>query len=386
MRTRAAVAQGPVKPFTFAELELDKPRDDEVLVRIVATGICQTDAHARNGHIPSPQPIVLGHEGAGVVEQIGAAVTELQPGDHVVLSYQSCGHCPQCLTGHPSYCDQAYAANFGGSRLDGTIGIHRPNSAADKVHGHFFGQSSFATYALSTWRNTVKVDKDVPLELLGPLGCSLQTGAGAVLNSFAIPAGATIAILGVGAVGFGALMAANLAGATTIIAVDVNDQRLALARELGATHTLNAAGLDVAKAILDITGSGAGYVLDTTGRADMIAHAVSSLRPMGQAGLIAGAGNASIPAAPLALGKAVRGIVQGDAIPQQFIPKLIQLYRTGRFPLDRLVGFYDFDDIDEAFAAAARGDVIKAILRISSYGSAETADAETQMAAGGSVA
>lgn len=368
MRTRAAVAQGPAKPFVFEEFELDAPRPDEVLVRIVATGICQTDAHARSGHIPTPQPIVLGHEGAGVVEQVGAEVTDLHPGDHVVLSYQSCGHCTRCLTGHPSYCEHAYRANFGGTRLDGTIALHSEAGRTDQVFGHFFGQSSFATHALTTRRNTVKVDKDLPLELLGPLGCGLQTGAGAVLNSFAVPAGETIAILGVGAVGFGALMAANLAGATTIIAVDVNDQRLALAAELGATHTLNASGLNVTKALQDTTGTGVSYILDTTGRADMITTTVAALRPMGQAGLVAGAGDATIPAAPLALGKSVRGIVQGDAVPQQFIPQLLQLYRAGRFPLHRLVRFYDFDDIDDAFAAAARGEVIKPVLRISSPG------------------
>ncbi|MEU7825974.1 NAD(P)-dependent alcohol dehydrogenase [Catellatospora sp. NPDC049133] len=368
MRTRAAVAQGPDKPFTFTDFDIDEPRDDEVLVRIVATGICQTDAHVRNGHIPSPQPIVLGHEGAGVVERVGPAVADLRPGDHVVLSYQSCGSCDRCSTGHPSYCDQAWQANFAGTRLDGTVGLHRPEGTdSEKVFGHFFGQSSFATYALTTERNTVKVDKDLPLELLGPLGCGLQTGAGAVLNSFAMPAGETIAILGVGAVGLGAVMAANLAAAATIIAVDVNDQRLALAAELGATHTLNAGGLDVTKAIQEITVAGVAYILDTTGRADMIANTVAALRPMGQAGLVAGGRDAMIPAAPLALGKSVRGIVQGDALPHQFIPRLIEHYRAGRLPIERLVRFYDFDDIDEAFAAAARGEVIKPVLRISNH-------------------
>lgn len=338
-------------------------------MRIVATGICQTDAHARNGHLPVPQPIVLGHEGAGVVEQVGPDITDLQPGDHVVLSFQSCGVCPQCLAGHPAYCEQAMAANFSGARIDGTRGLHRIDSGAEEVSGHFFGQSSFATHALATRRNTVKVDKDLPLELLGPLGCGFQTGAGAVLNSFAISAGDTIAIFGVGAVGFGALMAARLAGASTIIAVDVNAQRLALAADLGATHTINARESDVARTIQEITGSGVAYVVDTTGRPDMLNHAVDALRPLGRVGLVAGgAPDTVVPAGKLAFGKTVSGIVQGDAVPQLFIPRLVELYRAGRFPIDRLVRFYDFDDIEAAFAAAGSGEAVKPVLKVASAG------------------
>ncbi|MDW5326735.1 NAD(P)-dependent alcohol dehydrogenase [Plantactinospora sp. KLBMP9567] len=364
MQIRAAVAPGPGQPFSIEDLELNEPRDDEVLVRIVATGICQTDAHVRNGRTPAPLPIVLGHEGAGIVERVGPAVTELRPGDHVVLSYQSCGHCPQCLAGHPAYCTKALPANFSGTRLDGSRGLRRKSDEAGEVFGHFFGQSSFATHALTTQRNTVKVDQDLPLELLSPLGCSLQTGAGAVLNSFAVPAGETIAIFGVGAVGFGALMAARLAGAATITAVDVNTQRLALAQELGATHTVDATQADVAEAIKDISSGGVGYVLDTTGRSDMLDHAVTALRPLGRVGLVAGGVDNTVPAAKLAFGKTVTGIVQGDAIPQVFIPRLTGFHRSGRFPIERLVRFYDFDDIETAFAAAASGEVIKPVLRI----------------------
>jgi aryl-alcohol dehydrogenase len=366
VRIRAAVTEERSKPFVIEELELDDPRDDEVLVRLIATGICQTDAHVREQRIPTPLPIVLGHEGAGVVERVGPAVADLRTGDHVVLSYQACGWCGQCLSGHPAYCDKAFAANFSGARLDGTRGLHRIDARRSQIHGHFFGQSSFATHALTTRRNTVKVPEDAPLELLGPLGCGLQTGAGAVLNSFAVPVGSTVAILGVGAVGFGALMAARIAGASTLIAVDVNRQRLALAEEMGATHTVDAGHADVAKTIKDITGTGVAYVLDTTGRADMLDHAVASLAPMGQVGLVAGgARDAAVSAASLAFGRSVRGIVQGDAIPQLFIPRLVQLYRSGRFPIDRLVRFYELGDIDIAFAAAARGEVVKPVLRIS---------------------
>jgi aryl-alcohol dehydrogenase len=363
MKARAAIIRASSGVFSMEEIELNEPLGDEVLVRVVATGICQTDAHVRNGHIPAPLPIVLGHEGAGVVERVGPAVTTLRPGDHVVLTYMSCGHCPQCLRAHAAYCSKALAANFSGARLDGTRGLRRPDSN-EPVFGHFFGQSSFSTYSLASERNAVKVDKRARLELLGPLGCSLQTGAGAILNSFNVRPGGSVAVLGVGAVGFGALMAARLVGASTIIAVDINPKRLALAEELGATHTLNPQRADIGAAIKDITRTGVDYVFDTTGRADMLDHAVASLAPMGQVGLVAGGGDLKVEVAKLAFGMSVSGIVQGDANSQLFIPMLVQHHLAGNFPIDRLVRFYEFDDIDAAFEDSARGETIKPVLRI----------------------
>ncbi|MDV7353687.1 NAD(P)-dependent alcohol dehydrogenase [Rhodococcus oxybenzonivorans] len=364
---KAAVIEDKDTPFEIERLDLDEPRADEILVKIVASGICQTDAHVVHQHLPTPLPAVLGHEGSGIVERVGSAVTSVQPGDHVVLSYQACGHCPQCLAGRAAYCDQAMAANFSGARLDGTVAVHRhPEAPRHRpVHGHFFGQSSFATHAITTERNTVKVTKDVPLELLAPLGCGLQTGAGAVLNSLQVRAGSTFAVFGTGAVGLAAVMAAVIAGASTIIAVDINEPRLALAKELGATHTINAAQSEVSDEIRRITGRGVDRLLDTTGRDEMLQHAVGSLAPLGALGLVASAGTAAtVPASALSLGNSVRGIVQGDAIPQLFIPELIRHYQAGRFPFDKLVRFYPFEDINEAFAAAGAGEVIKPILRI----------------------
>ncbi|MDX3235132.1 NAD(P)-dependent alcohol dehydrogenase [Streptomyces sp. ME03-5709C] len=366
MRIQAAVVTDASTPFRLEDVELDEPRHDEVLVKVVATGICQTDAHVWHQHIPAPLPIVLGHEGAGVVEQVGSSVTTLKPGDHVVMSYQACGHCERCLTGSPAYCDNAFTANFSGARLDGTSGWRRSSASEDGVHGHFFGQSAFATHVLATERNAVKVPTDLPLELLGPLGCGLQTGAGAILNSFQVPAGASVAVFGTGAVGLAAIMAARVAGAASVVGVDVNPDRLTLAAELGATEVLNATTADVTAELMRITGTGVDYILDTTGRSDMLEQAVNSLAPMGQAGLVAHAPGLSVPVAKLARGKTVRGIIQGDAIPQQFIPRLLQMYRSGRFPFDRLVRFYDFQDINAAFAEAASGGVIKPVLRIAS--------------------
>ena len=244
----AAVVREKGGPFTFEDLTLGTDlRPDEVLVKVVAAGLCQTDIHVRDQALPTPLPAVLGHEGAGIVERVGDAVSTVAPGDQVVMSYQACGHCTPCLSGYPAYCALSFPANFGGSRLDGTNALH---AGGEEIHGHFFGQSSFATHALATERNVVKVhDEDIPLELLGPLGCGLQTGAGAVLNSLKIAAGASVVIVGAGTVGLAAVMAAKVAGASPVIAVDVVPERLDLARELGATHIVNAKEEDTAARI-----------------------------------------------------------------------------------------------------------------------------------------
>lgn len=360
MQVRAAVIEQKSGPFIFRDLELDEPRSDEILVRIVATGVCQTDAHVRAQAYTTPLPIVLGHEGAGVVEKVGGEITGFAPGDRVAMSYQSCGRCSYCLEGHGPYCVHGFELCFGGARLDGSNALHG-------AHAHFFGQSSFATYAMVTPRNTVKLPADVPLELMGPLGCGMQTGAGAVLNSLKIPAGAGVAVFGTGGVGLAAVMAARVAGAFPIIAVDINDARLALAEELGATHRINGKNEDTRARIAAIVPGGVDYVLELTAQPQMLELAVDCLALMGTAALIGGApagAQAPVDMNQLLNGRSVRGIVQGDAVPQTFIPKLIDLYRKGRFPFDRLVRFYAFEDIEQAFADAKSGRTIKPILRI----------------------
>ncbi|GAB2473168.1 NAD(P)-dependent alcohol dehydrogenase [Streptomyces incanus] len=313
--------------------------------------------------------MVLGHEGAGVVERVGAAVTTVEPGDHVVLSYHSCGRCKPCMSSHPAYCDNAWAANFAGARLDGSNGLHVAQGA--EPHGHFFGQSSFSTYALTHQRNTIKVPRDLPLEVMAPLGCGLQTGAGAVLKALAVPAGASLAVFGVGAVGLAAVMAAGVAGATTVVAVDVDAGRLELARDLGATHTVNPGRVeDLTGALRAIEERGLEYVLDTSGRAENLDAGVGALAHLGQFGFVAfheGAG-AVIDAGRLSVGQSLRGIVQGDAVSSLLINELAQLYRAGRFPIDRLLSFYDFSDINTAFEDAGSGRATKAILRFMSPG------------------
>lgn len=366
IRVTAAVVREKGGPFTFEDLTLDTAlRPDEVLVRVVASGLCQTDIHVRDQHLPTPLPAVLGHEGAGIVERVGDAVTMVTPGDRVVMSYQACGHCTPCLTGKPAYCARSFPANFGGSRLDGTNALHK---GSEEIHGHFFGQSSFATHALATERNVVRIDdEEIPLELLGPLGCGLQTGAGAVLNSLKVEAGSSVVVIGTGTVGLAAVMAAAVAGAGTVIAVDIVPERLDLARELGATHTVNGKEEDTAARIAEITGGGADYVLEITARPEMLTLAVDALAPLGTAALIGGApagAHAPVNMNALLGGRTVRGIAQGDSVPQLFIPQLIDLYKAGRFPFDRLITFYGFDDINEAATDTQTGAAIKPVLRI----------------------
>ena len=245
--------------------------------------------------------------------------------------------------------------NFGFVRLDGSNALE-----GSGVRGHFFGQSSFATHTLATERNLVRVSQDLPLELLAPLGCGLQTGAGTVMNSLQVPSGASLAVFGTGAVGLAAVMAARLAGADPIIGVDLNPLRLKLALELGATQVIDSRHEDVAARLAAITGRGVDYVLEITGAPGMYQLALEVLNPQGTMALIATPRGST----SWSQGRRILSIIQGDAVPQTFIPKLIALYEAGQFPFDRLVKFYGFSEINQAIAAAKRGDTIKPVLRI----------------------
>ncbi|EPR39850.1 Alcohol dehydrogenase GroES domain protein [Desulfovibrio sp. X2] len=364
---RAAVLRAGGEPLRMEDLRLEPPRPDEILVRLAASGVCHTDIglweYGESG------PVILGHEGAGVVQAVGAEVQGLSPGDHVVLSYQSCGHCPECLAGRPVHCENFWDANFGFARLDGS------NAYSDGVRGHFFGQSSFATHTLATARNIVRVDKDLPLHLLAPLGCGLQTGAGTVLNSLAVGAGESVLVLGAGSVGLAAVMAARIAGASPVIAVDTVPERLALAEELGATHAVrterDAGAADVAARIGKIAPRGVDHAVETTGSGAMHSLSLDILAPGGSTALLTG------EAAPASLsgGRRAMSVIQGDAVPQRFIPALIGHFRAGRFPFDRLVRFYDFADVNRAMADSLAGTTVKPVLRI-----AELSEIEAGMA------
>jgi aryl-alcohol dehydrogenase len=364
MQVTAAVVPRTSAPFEIQELELEGPGPEEVLIRMVAVGVCHTDQVIRDQLVPVPLPAVLGHEGAGVVEQVGAAISHLQPGDHVVLSYNSCGLCAACMSGAPGYCADFGARNFGGRRPDGSSSLR---AGDEVVSSHFFGQSSFATYAVAAARSVVKVPTDVPLELLGPLGCGIQTGAGAVLNSLDPPAGSSIAIFGAGAVGDAAILAAQVASCSKIIAVDRVPERVAFARELGATHGIDVSGEDPVQGIKELTGgAGVDYALETTGVPPVLRQAVDSLAIQGVAGLL---GQAPIGSevsfetgASLVRGWTLTTIVEGDAVPQLFIPRMIELYRAGRFPFDRLIKHYPFPEIEKAFSDSEHGRTVKPVL------------------------
>ena len=363
MKIKAAVVHEKGGPFTIEELDLDEPRADEVLVRIVGSGVCHTDLAVRDQHLPSPLPGVFGHEGSGVVEKVGSSVTKVKPGDHVVMSYLTCGDCPACLKGTPVQCRELFLSNFGGVRADGSLTIRK---GEEQIHGSFFGQSSFATYALATDRNVVKVDKDLPLEILGPLGCGVQTGAGGVINSLKARPGSSIAIFGAGSVGVSAILGAMVCGCTTIIAVDVLDERLNGAKSFGATHVVNSTLTDPVQEIQKITGVGVDFSLECTGVPTVLRQAVDALAVGGIAGLIGGAPPESevrLDHLGILNGRTVRGIVEGDSIPSIFIPQLIDLYKIGRFPFDRMIKFYPFEQINQAVEDSEQGKTLKAILR-----------------------
>lgn len=368
---KAAICRGKDQTFSIEDIELDDLRADELRIRIVACGICHTDLAVRDGQLPVPLPIVLGHEGAGIVEAVGGGVTVARPGDRVVMSFNSCGQCPSCDIDAPTYCYNFLSHNWAGTRADGS-----PTMFADgaPMNANFFGQSSFATHAIAHQRNVVRVpDKaaHLPLEQLAPIGCGLMTGAGAVLRSMDVRRGMPIAVFGAGTVGMAAIMAAKVAGADPIIAVDVNDDRLALARELGATHIFNAKA-DASANIRALCPAGIGYAFDTTGIKAMIEKAFALLAPRGVLGIV----GASDPADELAFnesqfmggGRTAKGILGGDSDVGPFVVELIELHLAGKFPFERLIGYFDFAQIDDAIAASESGKVVKPVLRMTTEG------------------
>jgi aryl-alcohol dehydrogenase len=365
MKATAAVALHPDEPFTFADIELQDLRDDEVRVRIVASGICHTDVAVKEQSVKLPLPMVLGHEGSGIVEEVGSAISHLAVGDHVVLSGDSCGVCRRCHAGLPSYCDEFVERNLTGYRTDGSSPLC---SHGEPLRGRFCGQSSFATQSIAPGRSAIRIPKDLPLELMGPLGCGLTTGVGTVMNALRPTAGSSIVVFGVGTVGLSAVMGARLSGAQTIIAVDVHEARLDMAREVGATACINAAKDDVVPAIVGMTSGGADFSVECSGNPGAVEQAVACLgRPGWCAQVGAPPGGTKVPMDMdhLGFGRGIRGVVLGEANPQSFVPYLAELYRDGRLPFDRFVQFYDFADINKAVHdSSVTGEVIKPILRI----------------------
>jgi len=369
--TQAAIVESGGAPFTIDEVHLDDIRPDEALVRMVAAGLCHTDLGVASGGLPFPLPAVLGHEGAGIVEEVGSAVTNVRPGAHVILSFTSCGTCRNCRDGHPAYCVTWLPLNLlGGARADGSATITRGGTA---IGGHFFGQSSFARLAVVDERSLVKVDSDVPLASIAPLGCGVQTGIGAIWNVLRPRPGSTLVVLGSGAVGLSAVMAAALTPATTIIAVDRVAERLELARELGATHTVDVTTRDLVHTVTELTGgAGADGVIESTGSTAVLRQGADLLAVRGTL-VIVGAppfgAEVALDVNAMLPGRQVVGLTLGDSETQTLIPALVQLVRDGRLPVGKLIAEYSFEDIQQAVAEVAAGKAIKPVLTPDRVGS-----------------
>jgi len=367
MKIEAALAFEANGPLTLKQVDLEEPGPGDILVRVVATGLCHTDLTVL-ANPQLPWPAIFGHEGAGVVEKVGAGVTKVAAGDHVVMTTASCGKCPKCLTGNPSYCVDFRAINMsGGYKPDGTC-THKHEGKP--VFARFLGQSSFASHLLTGERSVVKVDQNLPLEVLAPFGCGIQTGAGAVLNTLKPRPGSSLVVFGAGGVGLSALMAAKIAGCTTLIMVDKVASRLELAKELGATHLVNAGEEDVQERVREITGGGADYSVEAVGAAKVMEQVIDVLGQGGVAVLVGVAGaEASVAFNPMMLqgkGAGIKGtIMAGDGgVPDIFIPQLISYWQQGLLPVEKLIRFYEFGDINDAIHDVHDGSAIKPVMRL----------------------
>lgn len=364
MKSTAALLTGTGSDFSVAEIDIEGPRAGEVLVEIAAAGLCHTDLAARDGILPIAFPGVVGHEGAGTVIAVGDGVTKVAVGDKVSMTFNSCGHCRTCTTGRQAYCENFTAENYAGVRADGSQPL---SMDGNPVSGVFFGQSSFASVALGNERNVVKIDADIPFELLAPLGCGVQTGVGAVTRSLNAHKGSAIAIAGGGSVGLSAVMGAVLQECETIIVVEPTAARRELAIELGATHAIDPAAGDVSEQIRGIVERGVDYVVDTTGIGAVVESLIAATAVRGTVGLIgvpsdpAGAVNLNI-IATLTLGLTVTGIIEGDSVPDEFIPELVDHYLNGRLPVDKLVTTFPFTEINSAVKIQHDGGVVKPVL------------------------
>ncbi len=361
--TTAAVVYEPGGQFTLETVELDEPRGDEILIRVDACGVCHTDLIAQ-GEL-TPLPAVLGHEGTGVVEAVGNAVHRVKPGDRVVVSYPWCGACPKCAEGRPYICNDAIALSFDGTRADGSVPISLDGTP---ISSAFFQQSTFARHALTLERDVVRIDNDMPAELLAALPCGIQTGAGSIINTFRASARDNLVVFGAGAVGLSAVMMARVLGLSPIIAVDIHRVRLDLALELGATHALDAREGEVPRRVLEIVPGGMHFALETSSNEQALEDAVACLGMEGVCGMVTaprfGEKYPFSPSDVMIKAASLRGIIQGSSVPGTFLPRLIELQQQGQFPVERLVRTYDFADINQAFADSHDGTAVKPVLKM----------------------
>jgi aryl-alcohol dehydrogenase len=358
---QAAVLRRRDEPFGVEEIELPTLDHGQVLVQIAGAGLCHTDLLVREGYIGGDMPFVLGHEGSGIVVEVGTGVSSIEVGDHVVLTFDSCGECISCLSGHPAYCETFAMRNFMG------VGVGDVPTATtregESVATRWFGQSSFSNFVVVTTRNAVVIDAELPIEIAGPLGCSIMTGAATVTNVLEMHPGDSLVVLGVGSVGLAGVMMAAAIGASRIVAVDLDQSRLAAAASLGATDLITAGDVELlAQTILE-TGGPVSGVLDTTGNPNAIAASLEAVGPRGTCAIV-GHQREDLVLGPRKLsgGKCVTAVYEGDAVPQVEIPRLASLWKRGQLPLERLVTSYAMSEVNEAERDIRSGAVIKPVL------------------------
>lgn len=364
MKIRAAVVNGVNEDYKIEEVNIDEPQLNEVLVRIVASGICHSDEAFRLGEAAYQFPAVFGHEGAGIVEKVGEAVTDFKPGDHVVVSYAYCGKCKECREGHPATCEKWPLMNFG-KRIDGTTTLHKLDGE-DIVN--ILGQASLAEYTLVHENNVTKVDNDVDLRYAGPLGCGFLTGLGAVYNGIKPEPDSSMIVFGTGTVGDACIMAAKAVGCNPIIAVDRHEHRLNTALELGATHKINSNEVEnVLDEIHKIIPAGGMSTIDTTGVESVMRLALDATAQGGIYAPLAVTSN-EITMKPfldiVATTKTIKGVLMGNAVPQVSIKQMLNLNKKGLFPFEKICKFYDFEDINIAANDSNSGKTLKPILII----------------------
>jgi Zn-dependent alcohol dehydrogenase len=360
---KAAICYEPNAPLKVEEVTLDEPQANEVLVKLVATGICHSDLHFMKGEMPQPMPVVMGHEGAGIVEKVGAGVTTLQPGDHVIFMVSfSCGKCRFCVEGRPTRCVENLPI-MSMATLPG--GGKRLRKGDQELH-HLFGLACFAEYAVVHERSAVKIRDDAPFEVICLLGCGVSSGLGAAINTAGVRPSESVVIYGCGGVGLSAVMGSKLAGAGMLIAVDTLDRKLEKAKELGADYVINASQEDAMAKVLELTAGGADHALECIGNVNVMAQAFGSIHSGGKfivVGMAPLGTTLNIATYEFLLGKTIIGCVQGDIKASVDIPTYVDLYMDGKLPIDKLITeSYSLDDINVAFAALEKGEIIRSVV------------------------
>jgi alcohol dehydrogenase len=374
MKIRAAVlnamgAPAPYaqsKPLSIEQIELDRPGPGEILVKIAAAGLCHSDLSVIEGNRPRPMPMALGHEAAGIVEALGPGVDDLTKGDHVVMVFvPSCGHCLPCSEGRPALCEPGAAANGAGTLLSGGKRLHRNGQHIN----HHLGVSGFAEYATVSRRSCVKVDRELPLDEAALFGCAVLTGVGAVINTAKVPAGSTVAVVGLGGVGLSSILGVVASGASRVVAVDLSDDKLGLARQLGATDVFNAGSPDAANEIRDALNGGVEYAFEMAGSVRALELAYKITRRGGTT-VTAGLPNPSHtfalpPVSLVAEERTLKGSYIGTCVPVRDLPRYVDLYRRGKLPVDRLMSKHlKLDDINEGFDLLAQGKVVRQVITV----------------------